>query len=73
MPSVSVGRDPPRPNLRFGHASGVISGSLVIPVAGLSLLLVRIQTVDPWHLRCQTPRQIKPGFFYYRAMSAIGT
>ena len=33
---VSVGRDPPRPNLRFGHASGVIRESSVTPSRALS-------------------------------------
>ena len=54
-------------------AGSVILESPVIPVAGLSLLLVRIQTVDPSAFEMPDTPADEAGVFYSREKSAIGT
>ena len=64
---VSVGRDPPAPSLRFGHASSVIREGPVSPLAGplADLFLVRIQTAAPSAFEMpETPGRRSRGFYF---------
>ena len=64
MPVVSVGRDPCPFSLRFDHARSVILREHGYPrscALGPSGCVFKLSS--PRHLRCQIPRQTKPGFF----------
>jgi hypothetical protein len=71
MPVVSVGSDLPVPAYCFGHANSVILREPARPNRALTWLFWCVFKLStPRHLKCQMPRQTKPGLFYFRGRFA---